>query len=700
MDTRIMRCCEHCSAELEDDALFCPSCGYPVDLWPDVQKPVEQKTVFKPKEKKHWLKKAPVAGWKKPVITVTAIVLLLALAVTLVGNYFAISGGPLRQMTTAINHTIRAESFTLDITTEYDGFGTAYESNYVQYDLKDEAFLLWQTASSQNGYNSTLAICDGYQARRSDSGSYYTDNAQAEISKLFEVYRQTASMNFKKADWQGLLDNLQRGLYRTLARKLDMELAEKDMQKLIKNMNSKKWMKENAGYSCKWKNGVMTHTLRIDPYTFLMACLECFEDAFYIRSDYYAIQDDFEDELWNEGRIDISLSVQNGKLSAFTYTSEAGMQTVTVQYLGKTTTYTVRVKEPELVSIAIGEYPGATLEVGDPVDTGAVVILAQYEDGSVVDDIRTGFTCEPTAFQSAGTQSVTVTYQGKTATFPVTVASTASYTVQLSASNSAYGTVSGGGSYQQGQDVTIQASAASGCRFLMWSDGETAASRTIHADRNISLTAMFYGPVSEKWVDASHVPGGALVTEEQTQYRYRELQTTTANTPSLSGWTCTGSSRSWSDWSSTQQTSAKPTESDTLRIVGTSVSRYAYYHYCNRYSDGSTGVDSCDVDGSGRRHTLYTDSELPSMYINTDHGGRESEVKGGCGAAGGCSWNYYAWWRDPANDDCTYSYQTRSEITTYTFSRYSDWSSWSLSNPGQSSTREVETRIVYRYRPQ
>lgn len=386
--------------------------------------------------------------------------------------------------------------------------------------------------------------------------------------------------------------------------------------------------------------------------------------------------------------------------SAALDSSEAGTQTVTVRYLGETTTYTVTVVEPELSSIELVQYPTDELQAGNQLDTSAVVLRARYNDGSTVDGIRSGFSCEPTVFQSAGTKTVTVQYQGKSASFSVVVTAIPTYTIRLSTSNSGYGSVSGGGSYEQGQSVTIRANANSGCKFVMWNDGETSASRTIRVEQNVDLTAVFYGPVSEKWVEAERIPDGAMVVEEQTQYRYREQQTTTADTPSLSGWTCTGSTRSWSDWSSAQQTTVKPVENETLQIVGAYVRKYAYYHYCNRYSDGSTGVDSCDVDGSGRRHTIYTDSELPSMYINADHGGRESEAKGGYGNAGGCSWNYYAWWRDPANDEYIYAYQTRSEIITYTFSRYTDWSAWSLRDPGWSSTREVETRTVYRYRPQ
>lgn len=380
--------------------------------------------------------------------------------------------------------------------------------------------------------------------------------------------------------------------------------------------------------------------------------------------------------------------------------SKAGTQMVTVQYMEKTTDFQVVVVEPEVSSIELVQYPTAELRAGDQLDMSKVVIRAKYNNGSVVDGIQSGFSCEPTVFQSAGTKTVTVEYQGKSTSFSVSVMAVPTYTIRLCASNSSYGTVSGGGIYEQGQNITIRASANSGCRFLMWNDGVVETARTICVERDMDLVAVFYGPVSETWVEEAKLPAGALVVEEQEQYRYRELQTMTTDMPSLSGWTYTGSTHSWSEWSSTQQTTTKPTESDELRIVGTTVKRYAYYHYCNRYSDGTTGVDSCDVDGSGRRHTIYSSSLLPSMYINADHGARESEARGGYGNAEGCSWNYYAWWPDPANDAYTYDYQTRSKITTYTISRYTDWSTWSLQEPRWSSTREIETRTVYRYRPQ
>lgn len=330
MNANVTRFCTNCGAALEEDALFCSVCGYPANLRQEPAPKQKPQAVHK----KHWTKKVSVTGWKKTAIVITAIVLLLAAAASMVSSYFAVLGGPFQQMTTAINHTIRAESLTVDITNEYSDVST-YTSLYTQYDLKDEDLLVWVTSTGRYA-DYTMAICDGYQATCNNVGTYYAYNMQKSINYLFDAYQQSSNLHFKKTDWQSLLDGMERGLYRDIARRVDMEQAEKDLQKLIKNMNSKKWMKENAGYSCKWKNGVMTHTLRIDPYTFLMACLECFEDSFYSKSDYYALQDDIEYEFYDEGRIDLSLSVRNGKVSAFTCADDYETMTGTFRGVGST----------------------------------------------------------------------------------------------------------------------------------------------------------------------------------------------------------------------------------------------------------------------------------------------------------------------------------------------------------------------------
>lgn len=339
METRIVRCCDHCGAELDDDALFCTICGYPVDLWQDRKKQVSVAATTQTKQeykatrakKKSWVKNVPISGWKRTAIAIAAIVLMITLSAILISNHFAVLGGPLQRMTTAINHTIQAESFTVDMTSEYGDCTLS-----TQYNLKDENLLLWMAQTTSNGGTYRTAVCDGYYAWSWDDKIYDAENVQRDINRLFGMYRQSGKLSFEKANWQSILDEIDRDIYRRIARLVDIEQAEQDVQVLCKRMNDTKWMKENAGYSCKWKNGVMTHTLRIDPYTFLMACLECFEDSFYSKSDYYAVQDMIADEYWDEARIDLSLSVKNGKVSTISYADDYEMQTYTFRGIGRT----------------------------------------------------------------------------------------------------------------------------------------------------------------------------------------------------------------------------------------------------------------------------------------------------------------------------------------------------------------------------
>ena len=111
--------------------------------------------------------------------------------------------------------------------------------------------------------------------------------------------------------------------------------------------------------------------------------------------------------------------------SGFTCTptalSTAGVQTVTVNYGGKTATFAVNVQDVTLSGIAIASNPTKTSYfVGDTLDTTGLKLTATYNNGTT-QTITGGFTCTPTALTSAGVQTVTVNYGGKTATFTVSV---------------------------------------------------------------------------------------------------------------------------------------------------------------------------------------------------------------------------------------------------------------------------------------
>ena len=74
-------------------------------------------------------------------------------------------------------------------------------------------------------------------------------------------------------------------------------------------------------------------------------------------------------------------------------------------------------KTGELTSISVS-YTGGDVEVGTLTDTLPIVVTANYSDGTS-SRVTTGYTLSPTEI-SEGTNTITVTYGGKTATFTVT----------------------------------------------------------------------------------------------------------------------------------------------------------------------------------------------------------------------------------------------------------------------------------------
>ncbi len=104
--------------------------------------------------------------------------------------------------------------------------------------------------------------------------------------------------------------------------------------------------------------------------------------------------------------------------------SQAGVQTVTVSYEGKTTSFTVTVKagEKTVQKIAIITMPTKlSYEVGDSFDTSGMVLRVTTDQGDEV--VRSGFSVSPSRFTKSGTQTVTIGYGGQSCTLEVSVAS-------------------------------------------------------------------------------------------------------------------------------------------------------------------------------------------------------------------------------------------------------------------------------------
>ena len=99
----------------------------------------------------------------------------------------------------------------------------------------------------------------------------------------------------------------------------------------------------------------------------------------------------------------------------------AGSKTITATYGGKSTTFNVDIEAVKLVSIAVKTNPTkVSYYQGESLDSKGLTLTGTYNNGKT-ETIATGFTCSALDSSSAGTKTITVTYQGLTTTFNVTV---------------------------------------------------------------------------------------------------------------------------------------------------------------------------------------------------------------------------------------------------------------------------------------
>jgi len=104
--------------------------------------------------------------------------------------------------------------------------------------------------------------------------------------------------------------------------------------------------------------------------------------------------------------------------------SAVGPNTVTVSYGGKTDTFTVTINAPTLQSIAVTTQPTKRqYNLNEPLDTAGMVVTATYSNSTtaVIPAGANGYTTSGFSSSTVGPNVVTVTYDGKTTTFTVTV---------------------------------------------------------------------------------------------------------------------------------------------------------------------------------------------------------------------------------------------------------------------------------------
>ncbi len=114
---------------------------------------------------------------------------------------------------------------------------------------------------------------------------------------------------------------------------------------------------------------------------------------------------------------DISIELTDYTVNG--YSSTLGTKTITVSHSGKTASFTVTVENRKVTSIAVTTKPTKlTYLEGESFDSTGIIVTAYYNDNTseVVTDYNiSGYTSTP------GTKTITVTFDGKTTLFTVTV---------------------------------------------------------------------------------------------------------------------------------------------------------------------------------------------------------------------------------------------------------------------------------------
>ena len=211
------------------------------------------------------------------------------------------------------------------------------------------------------------------------------------------------------------------------------------------------------------------------------------------------------------------------------------------------------------------------------------------------------------------------------------------------------------------------------------------------------------------WQDGK-APSG-VESEERTVYRYRDKQTTTSNTKTLSGWTWDGTRSESTSIGSWQDNTVSTYENESTRLYlyeqrtvqkYRAEKMYCYYHF---YKSGGGNHTWCSLSthANGTWHSTHvpagTMTYVGQSSCNTSKAKYSGPACSKCGRAD--------IWFDSVNDSDDYinynypdgtkqQYRYATTKYTYNFWRWMDWSDWSTTAVAETTSRGVETKTQYR----
>lgn len=243
---------------------------------------------------------------RMPMLIGLGVVALVIVLAILIGS---ISGGPAASVAKAVEKTLLGGNFTAEFDVEIEGSkvsGTAM----VNMNVKKHTV----TALIEMKSGTEKIVVGIYEE---DFFMYYpsmeygiVQDIGSELDDIFEKYEEN-----KKLDMESLAELIEDMTGEDLEDYVDLKATEKGAKKLIKKLNSKSWLKENAGYSTEKKNGATIHVFEPDMYDLMMASVVFFEDAIEDYDDMLEALEDSEDVL-SDVDVTLAVGVKSGKLTS------------------------------------------------------------------------------------------------------------------------------------------------------------------------------------------------------------------------------------------------------------------------------------------------------------------------------------------------------------------------------------------------
>lgn len=205
-----------------------------------------------------------------------------------------------------------------------------------------------------------------------------------------------------------------------------------------------------------------------------------------------------------------------------------------------------------------------------------------------------------------------------------------------------------------------------------------------------------------KWVtwgtwttDSSLVNNPLYEVQSKTQYSYSDKSTKSSSSSSLSGWTQYDSAvtgyGSWSGWTTSYMSSNSSIDVQSATV-------YQWYCYKCKYCGAQDpyytgGCSMCGRDPFGEWYAIWTTDRWEDypVYTTRDYGTYRTKYVMNKD-------NKYNRWFSEWGTAPTTGYRSRSKIYTYYYYKWSSYSDWSDTKYTSSSTRQVKTRTVYRYK--